>query len=87
MGWVLCLLFLKKILFHKNCLVASLTLLSGDGIKARLALADTAGGLDRACRKGSPWLKLFHLQRLCFPPETLGAQCFKFSCIINNSKV
>lgn len=77
MGWFLCL-FLKKNkqknLFQENCLVASLTLVSGGGIKARLALADTAGGSDRACRKGSSWLKLFRLQRLCFPPEILGAQ-------------
>lgn len=45
MDWFLCLVFLKKILFQENCLVASLTLLSGDRIKARLALADAAAWL------------------------------------------
>lgn len=79
--------FFEKNLFQENCLVASLTSLSGEGIKARLALADTAVSSDRACRKGGSWLKLFHLQGLCFPPETLGAQYFKLSCIINNNRV
>lgn len=70
LGWVV--VFLKKLVPRRCVLLpASLYCLKRELFKATLALADTAGGSDGAYREKNCWLKLFYLQRLCFPQETL----------------
>lgn len=67
MDWFLCLVFLKKKSYSKKTVwLPAWPYCLETELRQDLLWQMQLPGWDRACRKGRSWLKLLHLQRLCF---------------------